>query len=154
MNRPVNRQIVLLLAIVLAASSCSVVGHGPEAVGPSERPTVDRPPPGELPVERDYGGSVTFSGNRISLVLHLSGVGDEYSAELQIPDLDLEASGTATIQGDYLSVDLSYAGECPGRLSLTGRLRERERRIEGRLTASDCTGEEDGVVVLLLRPSG
>ena len=115
---------------------------------------------GELPAAvqpdalRTYGGSVTFDGNRISLLLELVGTGSEYSARLSIPSLDLDAGGAGTSDGEQLLVELSYAGSCPGRLQLEGRFREGIRRIEGRLTASDCTGEEEGAVVLLLRPRG
>jgi hypothetical protein len=95
-----------------------------------------------------------LDGNRLSLVLELVGSGSDYSARLSIPSLDLDAGGAATVDGQRLSITLEYGGACEGRLTLTGQFWEGMRRIQGLLKASDCTGEEEGAVVLLVRPGG
>ena len=149
-----NRSLVMMMTAVVFASGCTVVRGVPTAPGPEGAAAEEAAGPESGDALHSYGGSVTFDGNRMSLVLDLVGTGSDYSARLSIPSLDLDAGGAGTVEGEQLSVELSYPGTCPGQLRLTGRFREGMRRIEGRLTASDCTGQEEGAVVLLLRPGG
>ena len=144
----------MALVAALVVGGCTVVGGSPRDPAPGGTPISESTAPVEGEALRTYGGNVTFDGNRISLLLELVGRGSDYSARLSIPSLDLDAGGAGTVEGDQLSVELSYAGSCPGTLRLTGRFQESMRRIEGRLTASDCTGKEAGAVMLLLRPGG
>ena len=147
MRNPPNRLVTGLVMAVLA-SGCSLVGGGPPGAE-------DHPGGAVEETLRAYGGTVTLDGNRLPLVLELVGSGSDYSARLSVPSLDLDAGGAATVDGQRLSVNLEYGGvECAGRLRLVGRFWEGMRRIDGLLTASDCTGEEEGAVVLLLRPGG
>jgi hypothetical protein len=150
----VGRRVAVMSALVLFASGCTLVRGGTTPSGPDGAPAAEVAGAENAETMRSYGGSVTFDGNRISLVLELVGVDSDFSARLSIPSLDLDAGGAGKVEGEQLSVDLSYAGTCPGRLRLNGRLWEGMRRIEGSLRASDCTGEEEGAVVLLLRPGG
>ena len=150
----VGRRVAMMSALVLFASGCTLVRGGTTPGGPDGAPAAEVAGAENAETMRSYGGSVTFDGNRISLVLDLVGVDSDFSARLSIPSLDLDAGGAGKVEGEELSVELSYAGTCPGELRLSGRFREGMRRIEGRLTASDCTGEEEGAVVLLLRPGG
>ena len=140
--------------LALALGACAMVGGSGGGPRPDEGP--DAAVPSEVQGEtlRSYGGSVTFDGSRIPLTLDLVGDEREFSARLSIPSLDLDAGGSGTAQGDELAVHLSYEGACPGRLELVGRFRDGVRRVEGDLLAVDCTGEEQGAVVLLLRPAG
>ncbi len=149
-----SRRISATLALVLFASGCTLVRGVSTPGGPDGAPSVEVAGAENAETMRTYGGSVTFDGNRISILLELVGVDSDFSARLSIPSLDLDAGGAGKVEGEQLSVELAYAGTCPGQLRLSGRFREGMRRIEGRLTASDCTGEEEGAVVLLLRPRG
>lgn len=148
-----DRHMAVMVAAVIFASGCTMVRGAPTA-SPDGTATVEPFEQANPEALRAYGGSVTFDGNRISLVLELVGADTEYSARLSIPSLDLDAGGEGRVDGERLVVELSYAGTCPGQLRLNGRFQDGMRRIEGSLTASDCTGEEEGAVVLLLRPGG
>lgn len=157
MTRPMKNRTLATMAAGALLSGCTLVGGG-ASPSPAERvqgaggePAV--PAEAEF-VRRVYGGSVTFDGNRIALTLELVNDGGEVSARLTIPDLDLDAGGAGEIRGEEVTLELTYAGSCAGSLTLEGDFREVRRRIQGRLTARDCTGEESGAVVLLVRPTG
>lgn len=154
MRRSPKKWICPALAVALVTGGCTMVRGVPGQPAPGGTPEGEVAAALQPDALRTYGGSVTFDGNRISLLLELVGTGSEFSARLSIPSLDLDAGGSGTADDEQLVVELSYAGSCPGLLRLEGRFREGTRRIEGRLTASDCTGEEEGAVVLLLRPRG
>ena len=149
-----GRRAAVTLALVCFLSGCTLVRGATTPGGPDSAPAEEVAGAENAETMRSYGGSVTFDGNRISLVLDLVGADSDFSARLSIPSLDLDADGAGKVEGEQLSVDLTYAGACPGELRLRGRFRQAMRRIEGRLTACDCTGEEEGAVVLLLRPGG
>jgi hypothetical protein len=56
----------------------------------------------------------------------------------------LRADGQGSLQGDKLSLELVYGGDCPGRMRLEGSWDEGEGRYEGTVQASDCTGNAAG----------
>lgn len=59
-------------------------------------------------------------------------------------DLGILAEGTGEIRGRTLRLDLSYGGECPGRMLLEGQWDQSEMVYEGTVDASDCTGKGRG----------
>ena len=148
-----QRSSTLTGVVLVLLSGCTMVGRGgsppPDGAAVVEREVLEAGA-----VRRVYGGSVTFSGDRIALTLEFVDASGEVSARLSIPSLELDAGGAGEIMGDEISLELAYGGECPGRLTLYGSFREERRRLEGRLTARDCTGEESGAVVMLIRPGG
>jgi len=156
-TRPTHRAaaaLVAALAMTISASACTVVGAGAPR-GPLPPPAPEAPTPAQSSTPaRVYGGSVPFGGDRIPMVLELSPDGQALSAHLSIPSLALDAGGPGWARGEELTADLTYEGPCPGHLTLDARFVEGSRRIEGRLKATDCTGVEQGDVLLLLRPSG
>lgn len=139
--------VVLLAALV---SGCTMVGtRGPgEAPGPSTDETTET-----ARVERFFGGGVTFDDTRLPLTLELFTRGAKADAVLRIPDLEVVARGTGTLGAERVELRLEYDAACPGVLEVEARLVGDAARIEGRLRATDCTGSEEGAL-LLVRRSG
>jgi len=131
----------LVIAMLVAAAGCSRVGA--PAVQPYGGPS------GSVVTVRSLSGVATLAGQRLLVVVEVAtdsrGRG---SGHLEIPDLSLTAEGTATLGEDDLELDLRYGGDCPGRLRIRGKRTSGGNRIEGTLTAEDCTGKESGTVFL------
>lgn len=143
--------------LVWIPAGCTLVGRAAPEARPAAGPGAgaeEGPTAPESSARRVYGGSVTLAGDRFALTLELVADGDGFAARLSIPDLSLDAGGEGRVEDGTLKLELRYPGTCPGRMVLEGRFEQEARRLEGRLTAGDCTGEESGAVVLLLRPAG
>jgi hypothetical protein len=138
----------LTLMLAAATAGCTMVGR-------SASPTSAAPPAAPSPWSATYGGTVVLGGQSLPAVLRLSGPGDRIvEGELRIDPLDLTARGRGTRDRASLSLELAYAGECPGKIELAARPGDREGTLDGTLVANDCTGSEKGTVRLVQRTTG
>jgi len=98
-----------------------------------------------------YTGIATLSGRRVPVVLEVrTGTNGDVSAELRIPDLEMEAAGTGAWKGTHLTLELAYDDACPGTVRLEVE-QDPRGRLAGTLRARDCTGEAEGPVALEAR---
>jgi hypothetical protein len=99
-----------------------------------------------------FEGTAFIAGQQLSVLVELrwSGLSDG-TAFLLIPDLSLEARGTATIRNDRLNMDLRYEGVCSGEAQVEAALDGGGQKASGTLEAKDCTGKESGTIVLTKR---
>lgn len=133
-----------LLAAVSVLAACS---SGSSAPG-----TPEPPRDGErILVERDFTGTVSLGGASLPVTLRMSGPAGQLIATLTIPDLSLIANGDGRLSEGRLRLDLQYGTDCRGQIELEGTATDDVRRVDGRITARDCTGSEDGTVVLRAR---
>ena len=139
-------------ALAVVAGACSLSGAGVAPVpgagpGPAERPAA-------AVAERtlEYGGYMLVDGQSVPVVLRIRpGEDGRIDGSLQIPELALVAHGAGALRDGRLALQLSYGLDCPGQARLEARDVANGRRLEGTLSASDCTGTERAPVVLLLR---
>ncbi|MCG6958069.1 MAG: hypothetical protein LJF04_18935 [Gemmatimonadetes bacterium] len=140
------------LTIAVAAAGCTMVSK-PRPPSPEPAPAAaesTRPEP--KPWHETYGGQVELQGQKLLVLLELTGPGDgTVSATLHIDALGLEAQGDGTRRDGTLDLRLSYGGDCPGKLHLTVAPAEGEGALAGTLEAEDCTGTESGSIRLLRR---
>ena len=136
------------LTIAATAGGCTMVRM-------PQRPTL--PPTSSAsttpePWHETYGGSADLQGQKLLVLLELSGAGDSsVTATLRIDEIGLRAEGSGNRHDGALDLRLAYAGNCPGRLHLTAAPGEGEGALVGTLEAEDCTGTEQGTVRLLRR---
>lgn len=131
----------LSLAVVLAAA-CSSGAPEPGAPEP--------PDPGgqRILVEREFTGTVSLGGASLPVTMRMSGPAGRLIATFRIPDLDVVANGGGRLADGRLRLELEYGSECRGEITLDGTATDDVRRVEGRVTANDCTGSESGTFVL------
>jgi hypothetical protein len=140
------------LTIVVMVSGCTMVGR-PRPSPPPASVEPARPEP--RPWRETYGGRVELQGQKLLVLLELSGPGDStVSATLHIDELGLTAQGDGTRRDGTLDLRLTYQGDCPGKLHLTAAPAEGEGALMGTLEAEDCTGTEAGSIRLLRRSTG
>lgn len=140
----------LTMGLVVALAACSRVGTVPPA------PTEGTAAPPAVMTASSLAGVATLAGRRLRVTVFMeTGDGEGGTAHLEIPDLPLTADGSASWRGETLELDLRYDGDCPGDLRIRAERTDDGERLEGMLTAKDCTGEESGKVVLEVatRPS-
>lgn len=141
----------LALTLLVTVAACTRVGA----------PTTASPEPLEgaddlVPTPSALSGMATLGGQRLRVSLELStdkrGRG---TGHLEIPDLPLTADGPALWRGDALELDLRYDGACPGDLRIRATRASDGIRVEGTISAKDCTGEESGTLAMEVttRPS-
>lgn len=138
-------------AVGLLLAACTLVN------APTDRPAPEAAPPEAQPpeaVSRSYGGHFSVQGTSLPVVLSLVLRGEEVEqARLAVPELELEASGEGRLRDGRLDIRLRYGNEgCPGDADIEAALVDEGRRFDGVLRARDCTGSEEGTIVLLLRP--
>jgi hypothetical protein len=140
----------LVMALLVSATGCTRAGV------PTPEPPEGVTGPAAVTTSNLLSGMVTLGGRRLRVLLELTtddrGGG---TGRLTIPDLPLDANGSAAWRDDALLLDLRYDGDCPGDLRIRAKRTPDGTRVEGTLTAKDCTGEESGTVVLEVatRPS-
>ncbi len=128
-----------LLPLAFTIGACQMVGEGrttiptPVEAGPA--------PPGP---EGTYGGHLNIDGGEVpaSLTLIREGSG-KLLGFLELPS-ELEAQGEGEVSGRSFRLELSYGGECPGRMVLVGRWEPGAEILTGVVRASDCTGKAEG----------
>lgn len=142
---------VLAPAVGLLLGACTLVN------APTDRPAPETAPPEPPPPEavtRSYGGHFSVQGTSLPVVLSLVLRGEEVEqARLTVPELDLEATGEGRLRAGRLDLRLRYGSEgCRGDAHIDAALVDEGRRFDGVLRARDCTGSEEGTLMLLLRP--
>ena len=143
---------LLLLGAVLGTGACTLV-NDPGRAEPGARPVEASPEPEAEPVTRAYRGQFSVQGATIPVRLRWTSVGSEVrEARLTVPELDMEAVGHGSLQDGRLYLELAYGGDCGGDVTVDGRLENDGYSVEGTMIAEDCTGREEGGLVLLLRP--
>jgi len=122
--------------VPLSLGACQIIGgSGPGLSGVESREAGS----GEV-----YQGFLEMDGGRVPAALELVREGRrDVRAALQATS-GLLADGEGELRGRTLSLDLSYEGDCPGRMSLEGEWNQDERTYEGSVQASDCTGSGRG----------
>lgn len=139
---PTNRLLPIAVALLAACSSGSPEPGGtPEPTGSGDR----------ILVERDFSGSVSLGGTTLPVTLRMSGPAGDLIATLTIPGLSVTANGGGTLSNGRLRLELAYGSDCRGEIELDGAATDDVRRVEGRVTADDCTGSEEGTVLLRAR---
>lgn len=117
---------------------CQLIGRGAPGradVGPGE----EAPAGGAV-----YQGVLTLDGGDLTAALQLTSLGRrEVRANLQTSS-GLLADGQGITRGDNLLLDLTYQGECPGRMILEGAWNQEDQIYEGQVQAEDCTGKGTG----------
>ncbi len=98
-------------------------------------------------VERNYDGTVAIQGTSLPVTLRIYGPPSELIASLAIPALSVTANGGGELKDDRLRLALKYGSECPGEIRIDARSVGYGDRVDGRLVADDCTGQEEGTVV-------
>lgn len=145
---------LLLLGAVLGTGACTLV-NDPGRTGPAARPAEPAPEPEAEPVTRAYRGQFRVQGATIPVHLRWTSVGSEVrDARLTVPELEIEAVGDGSLQDGRLYLELAYDGDCGGDVTVDGRLENDGYAVEGTMVAEDCTGREEGGLVLMLRPDG
>ena len=133
----------LVMALLVTATGCTRAGV------PTPEPPEGIPEPSAVTTSSLFSGMATLGGRRLRVLLELitddQGAG---TARLTIPDLPLDANGSGAWRDGALLLDLRYDGDCPGDLRIRAKRTSDGTRVEGALTAKDCTGEESGTVVL------
>jgi hypothetical protein len=141
------------LTIAVTAAGCTMVGTPQRPSPPPAAAESTRPAP--TPWRETYGGRVELQGQKLLVLLELSGPGDSsVGATLHIDELGLTAQGDGTRRDGALELRLAYGGDCPGKLHLTVAPAGGEGALEGTLEAEDCTGTESGPIHLLRRSTG
>jgi len=120
----------VLAFTALSLGSCQIIGgSGPSGVESGGSGG------GEV-----YQGFLEIDGGRVTAALELIRAGrSDVRGALQATS-GLLADGEGKLRGRVLTLDLSYEGECPGRMSLEGEWDREERTYQGTVEASDCTG--------------
>jgi len=121
--------------VALGMSGCRLVGgghsEGPEREGDTAAGTIP---------EGSYRGFLEIEGGRVSGTLTIRPVfGSEFAGSFDSSQ-GLLATGRGEARGEGFRLELSYGGECPGRMALTGRWESAAFRLTGSVRASDCTG--------------
>ena len=91
-----------------------------------------------------YQGFIEIDGGEFPAALEIiRAEGPSVRGALQTSS-GLQAEGEGRIRGKTLTLDLTYGGDCPGRMALEGEWDEDTRTYEGIVEASDCTGSGRG----------
>ena len=147
----VLRTALALTLSVLALGACTLVNRpSDEPAPPAQLPEAERPEA----VAREFGGQFSVQGSTFPVVLSLVIRGEEVEeALLTVPELSMEARGEGYLREDRLVLELEYGDECEGDVRIAGDVASGGYVFEGTLTARDCTGAEEGAL-LLRRRSG
>ena len=142
---PFSRSLSIWACVVLVflSSACQIVGGGSgEGRNPAHRPTPEEVIGlgGQV-----YQGRLSMEGGDVPAALELVREGRrDVKGALQAAS-GLLADGTGRLDGSTLRIELTYGGECPGRMLLVGDWDRDEGTYEGTVQASDCTGRSEGV---------
>lgn len=135
------RRLALLGAAYLfpvILSGCQIIGGGSPG-GAGEDAWGFKPPEGVV-----YQGFLEMEGGRVPAALELVREGRRGVRGALQAASGLRADGEGNLRGRTLSIDLTYGGDCPGRMSLEGDWDQEEQTYEGVVEASDCTGNSRG----------
>ena len=128
MIRTIRTASVLTLSLVLGG--CMLLGGSLPALGGT------------------WDGGVEVQGQSVKGELEVRQEGGVLDVDFRAPTFGLVASGAGTVDGDgVVSLRLDYDLQCDGTAELAGRASADGRRIEGTITAADCTGAVQGTFV-------
>lgn len=135
----------LLLLGAQLTSSCQMLGGWGFGEGGDYSPSGT-----EVSVPQgDFEGFLEIEGGRISGTLTLTPSGGRrFDGYFEAPP-DLVALGPGRMRERELTLELSYEGACPGRLTLEGRWEAATGNLSGMAWASDCTGIAEGTFLFL-----
>lgn len=138
------------LALTLGLGACTLVNSGSD--GPAPADEAPAPPRAEA-VSRSFDGQLSVQGTTLPVMLSLVIRGDEVeNARLSVPELSMEALGDGRLRDGRLDLQLRYGEDrCSGDARITGDVRSGGHLFEGIMRARDCTGSEEGALVLRLR---
>jgi hypothetical protein len=91
-----------------------------------------------------YQGVLSIDGGDVPAALELIREGGRDVRGALQTSSGLMADGTGRIRGETLRLELTYGGDCPGRMLLEGEWDQSLGTFEGVLDASDCTGQSEG----------
>lgn len=144
---PFGPALLLHLAWValLAIQGCQLVGSaGPDSAFENAEASSTATVP-----EGRFTGFLEIEGGRMEGVLILTPTGGLAFDVLFESPPDLVASGAGRLREQWVRLELSYEGSCPGRMRLDGRWEEANGTLSGSVDASDCTGEAEGTFLFL-----
>ena len=134
-----------LCGLSATVASCSAIRFEPDE--PPGAPDTPPAAPEEPIVDLGgaYLGSLLVEGQRLPAHLDLEQVGDALEAVLRVADVGITAEGEGAVdRHGAFSLELAYTLECPGTAHLSGRWLEGGLRLDGTVTAADCTGSQSG----------
>ena len=126
----------LISLAALSLGACQVIGGS--GAGPSPTDT------GEFGTGEVYQGFLEMDGGRVSAALEMVREGRRGVRGALQATSGLLADGEGEVRGGTLSLNLSYQGDCPGRMFLEGEWDQDAKTYEGTVEASDCTGNGRG----------
>lgn len=91
-----------------------------------------------------YQGFIEIDGSDLPAALEIiDREGRPVRGRLQASS-GLTAEGAGRLRGRTLRLELTYGGDCPGRMKFEGEWNQDAQTYEGVLEASDCTGKGQG----------
>jgi hypothetical protein len=126
------------LLVLSLLGGCQIIGGGAPG-GAGEDAWGFQPPEGVV-----YQGFLEMDGGRVPAALELVREGGRRVRGALQAGSGIRADGEGSLRGTTLSIDLTYGGDCPGRMSLEGEWNQEEETYEGVVEASDCTGRSSG----------
>src|SRR5262245_10010771 len=125
---------ILMFGGVLSVSACSAIGFGPD--------TPVLPPP---PISGTWAGAWHVDRQDLDGTLVVTQKGNSLTATFRSGTLVANASGSGKVEPDgRLRLELKYRTQCSGTVELDGALVEQGTRLDGVMSASDCTGKASG----------
>jgi len=91
-----------------------------------------------------YQGFIEIDGGELPAALEIIRAGGRNIRGALQTSSGLLAEGEGRVRGKTLTLDLTYGGDCPGRMALEGEWDQDSRTYEGIVEASDCTGNGRG----------
>ena len=120
---------------VLSLTGCQMIeglGSGPGPTGPGS-------PEGVV-----YQGFIEIDGGDLQAALEIIRRGGRAVRGALQASSGLMAEGEGQLRGQNLKLELTYGGDCPGRMSFDGEWDQESQSYEGEVEASDCTGSGKG----------
>ena len=129
--------LALLTTLALLSNGCQIIGGRPEA----QSPGTDGPGSTDGVL---YQGAIMMDGGDIPAALEIVREGRRGLWGAMQTTSGIEAEGGGSLRGRSFHLELSYGGECPGRMVLDGEWDPDTSSIAGTIEASDCTGAANG----------
>jgi len=92
-----------------------------------------------------WTGYLEVEGQQILGTLTVNQKGKDLGVTFASNGLIPQASGSGRIEdGGRVTMELKYGTQCSGEMELAGEVVDQETRLQGSLSASDCTGNARG----------
>ena len=129
---PGGRKFVAVLLLLTGCQMIEGLGSGSGAPGPGSTQGVV------------YQGFIEIDGGDLPAALEIIRHGGRAVRGALQASSGLMAEGEGQLRGQNLKLELTYGGDCPGRMSFDGEWDQESQSYEGEVEASDCTGSGKG----------